>query len=462
MLGDGSLSDLHQVQMLKLLFPAVASGGTVVLQQSSGDTQNALVTFVNQLAAAQMRRDKQAIESYESTGYLLRNVEMISFVAQCVILTKRKTGQQRLQSVPFSTVASDHRTLDIPATYPRVEAKISGPERVKDRNRDIVAAMTDVAAPPAEIGCLKNAVITGGGIVHTDDGYIIEESFINSRHAPRRGPFFQIGSSNHYVSEKSLEPTRTAAGQFALMKQTWDANYGHWLVDTLPRMDHYVGHVDLQRTGVIVNGSISSALQQMQAAGLELFGVGKDRLLAVDWQPTKVEDLVYVTPSSIPPLIKSPRSIEILERLAGRVDAKIMERFKGTDRIYLTRNAYTRRRLLNEDMLLPTIKASGYRIVEAESLTFQEQIALFSQATHVVGNMGAAFSNLVFSPRGVRVLMLATEHMMHDYFYDLVCHKGGKYHSIQGTAEGLVSGIGADFTVDEESFDRIFADFDSM
>lgn len=75
--------------------------------------------------------------------------------------------------------------------------------------------------------------------------------------------------------------------------------------------------------------------------------------------------------------------------------------------------------------------------------------------------MGAAFSNLAFSPRGVRVLMLATEHMMHDYFDDLVYHKGGEYHSLQETAEGPISGIGAGFTVDEESFASIFADFDA-
>jgi hypothetical protein len=460
-LCDGSLSDIHQVQMLKLLFPAVASGGIVVLQQPAGsDSDNALVTFANYLVAAQLRQDKHSIEASDATGYLLRNVEVVSFAMRCVILRKRKVQQQRLEAVPFSTVALGHVTLDTPTKYSRIPAQITAPERIKQRNRDVLAALVDITAPAAEIGRLKNAIITGGGIVHTPDGYIVEESFINARHSPRRGPFFRIGASNHYVSERSLEPVREASGQFALIKQTWDANYGHWIVDTLPRMDHYASHMDLESTGVIVNGSVSPALQQMQADGLRLFGVSPDNLLPVDWQPTRVEDLLYVTPSSIPPLIKSPRSIEILESLAGRVDSETVERFKGHERIYLTRNAYPRRRLLNEDKILPVIKAAGYRVIEPESLTFQEQIALFSQASHVVGNMGAAFSNLAFSPRGVRVLMLATEHMLHDYFYDLVCHKDGEYVSIQGTAASAEPGIGADFTIDEESFSRIFAEFD--
>ena len=460
-LSDGSLSDIHQVQMLKLLFPAVASGGVIVLQQSSSaDAENALVNFVSGLVASQLRQDKHVIEASDATGYLLRNAEVISFSKQCVMLRKRKTKQQRFESVPFAKVASDHSVLDTPVGYSRIPALISGSTKIKNRTDKVIADMVDVTAPPAEIGSLKNAVIAGGGIVFTTDGYIVEESFINTRHASRRGPFFRIGLSNHYVSERSLDPVRTASGRYALMKQTWDANYGHWIVDSLPRMEHYAGYINLQDAGVIVNGSISPALQAMQAESLELFGVSRDQLLPIDWQATEVEDLVYVTPSSIPPLIKSPRSIEILESLAARVGPGTIEKFKGWERIYLTRNAYPRRRLLNEDGILPALQAAGYKVVESESLTFEEQIGLFSQATHVVGNMGAAFSNLAFSPMGVKVLMLATEHMLHDYFYDLVCHKNGEYNSLQGVAEGEVLGIGADFTINVEDFGRLFAEFD--
>lgn len=464
-LSDGSLSDWHQIAMLKMLFPIVASGGSVVLQQHGlSASGNALTRFLSTLVSTQMSRDRASIERDDATGYLLRNMETVSYSQQGVHIRKRETHQKRLEAVPFSAVAQEHQTLDRPEKYPRIPARIYGSDKMRARHSGAIVDQAGVSAPPAEVGRIANALVSGGGIVHTADGYIVEESFINTKHAQRRGPFYRIGSSNHYVSENSLEPARSVKGQAALMKQTWDANYGHWIVDTLPRISHYQNSFDLSDTCVLVNGSTSPALQQMQAESLELFGISAVQLLPIDWQTTQVENLIYATPSSIPPLIKSRRSIEILSSLGDRLDPASLERFAGWDRIYLTRNSYPRRRLINEDELLPAVEQAGYRVVVPESLSFADQVALFSRATHVVGNMGAAFSSLAFSPPGVRVLVLATQYMAHDYFYDLVCHKGGEYYGLQGLASESSGppGIGSDFTIDKDAFLRVFTEFDQQ
>lgn len=464
-ISDGSLSDWHQIAMLKILFPIVASSGSVVLQQHKLPVGgNALTSFLSTLVSTQMSRDRASIERDDATGYLLRNMETVSYSQQGVSINKRATHQKRLEAVPFSAVAKEHQSLDRPETYQRIPARIFGSDKMAARHSGALADHAGVLAPPAEVGRIANALVSGGGIVHTADGYIVEESFINARHAPRRGPFYRIGSSSHYVSENSLDPVRSVEGQAALMKQTWDANYGHWIVDTLPRISHYLSGFDFAGSRVLVNGSTSPGIQLMQAESLELFGVSAEQLLPIDWQTTLVENLIYATPSSIPPLIKSPRSIEILSTLADRLDGASVERFASWDRIYLTRNSYPRRRLINEDILLPFVEQAGYRVVVPESLSFADQVALFSRATHVVGNMGAAFSNLAFSPPGVRVLVLATQHMAHDYFYDLVCHKGGEYYGLQGVAgePSATAGIGSDFTIDKDAFLSVFGEFDQQ
>ena len=55
---------------------------------------------------------------------------------------------------------------------------------------------------------------------------------------------------------------------------------------------------------------------------------------------------------------------------------------------------------------------------------------------------------LVFSPAGVTVLALTTPRMAHDYFYDIVCHKGGHYRGLQGISTDPQPDIGSDFSVD--------------
>jgi len=78
----------------------------------------------------------------------------------------------------------------------------------------------------------------------------------------------------------------------------------------------------------------------------------------------------------------------------------------------------------------------------------------------VIGNMGASFSNLVFSPRGVKVLVLATPTMQHDYFYDIVCHRGGEYWAMQGVAADEDPTMYSDFTIDTTAFAAALARFD--
>ena len=70
--------------------------------------------------------------------------------------------------------------------------------------------------------------------------------------------------------------------------------------------------------------------------------------------------------------------------------------------------------------------------------------------------MGAALTNLAFSPRGVSVLSLATPTMKHDYFYDIVCLKQGRYRGLQGssTAPAADQSLASDFSVDIEQLDQ--------
>lgn len=89
-------------------------------------------------------------------------------------------------------------------------------------------------------------------------------------------------------------------------------------------------------------------------------------------------------------------------------------------------------------------------MVHPEDLDLRAPIALLRSATHVVADAGAARANLAFSLPGVTVLALATETMNHDHFYDIVCHKAGRYRGLQGTAVDRPADIGSDFRIDPE------------
>lgn len=84
--------------------------------------------------------------------------------------------------------------------------------------------------------------------------------------------------------------------------------------------------------------------------------------------------------------------------------------------IYLRRRGATRR-LTNQDAVEQVFAARGFRIVAPEVLSVREQLALFSRAKVLAGPTGAAMANMLFSPRGCRLLILAAAHRHSPFHY---------------------------------------------
>lgn len=70
---------------------------------------------------------------------------------------------------------------------------------------------------------------------------------------------------------------------------------------------------------------------------------------------------------------------------------------KGTipERIFLSRKGCNKRRC-NEDELEPILQDYGFKSIQAEELSIGQQIQLFSNAEHIIGSSGAAFTNLIY------------------------------------------------------------------
>ena len=68
----------------------------------------------------------------------------------------------------------------------------------------------------------------------------------------------------------------------------------------------------------------------------------------------------------------------------------------------------TRRRCENEDALVSMLEAQGYTEVFCELLTMDMKVAMFQNATHVVGIIGGGMANLLFSLPSTRVGCILT------------------------------------------------------
>lgn len=66
-------------------------------------------------------------------------------------------------------------------------------------------------------------------------------------------------------------------------------------------------------------------------------------------------------------------------------------------KVFISRNDANRRRLQNRDEIMSILSNRGYKSYELASLSFEQQVKLFSQAEEVIGVHGAGLTNLIFA-----------------------------------------------------------------
>jgi capsular polysaccharide biosynthesis protein len=177
------------------------------------------------------------------------------------------------------------------------------------------------------------------------------------------------------------------------------ANYTHWLLDYLPRMPLYRSNYG----SMLVNGP----LRPFQVQTLKSLGVDPATLLALDYPRAYIAPkLFYPSTGSafyMPPLTFQPGIIDWLREKFLRPRAGS----HGGRKLFISRTGYSQvheRRLLNDAEIAAIASEQGFEIIRPEELSFENQVTLFSEASVITGPHGSGFVNMVFAPRGAKIV----------------------------------------------------------
>ncbi len=113
----------------------------------------------------------------------------------------------------------------------------------------------------------------------------------------------------------------------------------------------------------------------------------------------------------------------------------------GPIKLFVRREAETNRRnLVNQAEVEEWFVERGYAPLNPGTLTVDEQVILFSRATHIAGIEGAAMANMLFAVNAVQVVLLASPVTgREEFFATLAKHYGFAFTTIIGDV--LVSGV---------------------
>jgi capsular polysaccharide biosynthesis protein len=206
------------------------------------------------------------------------------------------------------------------------------------------------------------------------------------------------------ITLRKMAPTslkrRHIDGALAVIYGPSYQTYGHWLADFMPRL--WV----LATTGHAIAGLAYTVPPDLPAFARDLLlavGIDPARIITHDyWHEHLTADLLLVPTGLRFGNRLSPRFGEAtrfwIDRL--RVHTQLPPSPAG-QRLFLSRGKIPRERMmLNRDAVEAIAAERGFTPVSPETLSIQEQIALFAGATMLAGEYGSALHGAVYSRPG--------------------------------------------------------------
>ncbi len=300
-----------------------------------------------------------------------------------------------------------------------------------------------VQFPPLFVTCIRRGRIAlADGVVLSPDDRVFDQFTHHWGEPISRHPVFRT---------PGLPKLEYRSGIWAtLVVPASRQNVGHWLLDGLLRL------AVLEESGAAADAKlILPSAKRRYAEMAEALGYGSERYAGLDGGHWEVEHLLV--PSFLGPSgFIRPWACRWLRNRVG-----VENRKKGKRRLWVSRSRAKWRKILNEDEVAALLRKHGFEPVQLEDLSFSQQVKLFADAEIVAGPEGANMSNLIFAPRGIRVLEMHPPRYVNPMFYSIASALEMEYFYLVGETPPQARGPGNavdldNYRIDPEDVKRWF------
>jgi hypothetical protein len=314
-------------------------------------------------------------------------------------------GAQMLHIVPEARYGS----------VPPVLHGYVGADAGRERWFRTLLARREVVCPAEAVMLYRDAFLLDGKQVLAADTMAVAESFVNllvtDAVVARHHALLARIASRDVTVDPGGAPLVAVFNEACM-------NYGHVLVETLPRLLHLEA-VGIRRMRIALPAE-AVPLRPMVAFAASVLGLEVAFVPCPPGSILRVPALHWVSPVARHEHRKSPTLLLLAERLRAAVAGA------GIERLYVARPEGARRRAANAAEVEAIAEGMGYRVVEPSILPFAEQVALFAGARVVAGPMGAALASTAFMAPGGRVGMFEGGNC-DPFFWDLACLGGHRF-----------------------------------
>lgn len=277
----------------------------------------------------------------------------------------------------------------------------------------------------------------------SDNGFIFENVLQSDRRLSTSGLISlaqgQLPVKNRYRTSRSIKQIDTALS----LVGPWNYNYTHWFQDYLGRLEgleYYRNQTDIDPKLIIPADASDWMLDALRA-----MGYGSEWW--VSWSGGRVTVDTFITsavrrenrdPDLSRRLLYSPTEFQwIRDRILNNIGFE--QTRPHAERIFISRENATVRRLRNENELMDLLSEWGFERYHPENMSFAEQVTLFSEAEAIISTHGSGLLNQIWADNATVIEIFGPKHSITDpaieyYIADLFDHN---YGCVQGDTVGV-------------------------
>jgi hypothetical protein len=272
------------------------------------------------------------------------------------------------------------------------------PLNVRESERGLFAGEVERLLPAARLRELTTVRVSADGLLFKGLR-VLPESFA----FPRMKDQLQSRTRAKLLALNfAIQKRRRFEKRGVWITDTWSTGYFHWLTDALSRLSMVPG---LAAESVLLLPYPCRALEYVHAS-LQAFRIGAVEFIGADE--------VLVCRRLMFPEHAAP-SGHFDEAIIRGIRTTLVNRYRGPStpskpvRLFVSRALARKRRIVNESAVRDAMRARGFRIIQAEQMSFRDQVSLCATSGVLVSNHGAGLTNMLFMPEGAKVLELRHE-----------------------------------------------------
>lgn len=276
--------------------------------------------------------------------------------------------------------------------YPETLAKRKLPVNFNEAHLSLFERELQRTIPPTRFLRFKAIRISPEGLLFKGT-QILPESFAFPNHLDdwKRRSVVKFLAKNYILSWRVR-----LKSEVLWITDYWSNGYFHWLTDALSRL--YVVRDRPDDLELLLPAGYENL--DFVTASLKAFGVKKCEFIGSN---EVIECRSLLMPSHTAP------SGHYNEEIISGVRSVLLSAYGDSDqghKIYISRRNARKRRIVNENEVIEILSRFGFETIQAEDLSFAEQVQIFSRARCLVSNHGAGLTNILFMREGGKVLEL--------------------------------------------------------